>query len=302
MSRAFVIPDTWRAVRLVLIRPAGLAHVSSVAEVMESLLFGFRALGIDADIAENTLRSNAVNIIFMAFYLHEDDIRQLPANTIIYNFEQMGVSGAFFDTPSFRTAVTRFRVWDYNLRNLERLGPIIGHGRRQVVPVGYAPILSRIPRAPVQDIDVLFYGSINQRRRDVLLGLRRAGLNLHHVFGAYGAERDALIARAKVVLNIQFYPTKILEVVRISYLLANRKAVVTELDDETEIEPDLRDAVAGVPYDRLVAECCRLVAEANERQILEDRGFAIFQQRDLVPRLRQAVTEADEFDRNVGVR
>jgi hypothetical protein len=83
-----------------------------------------------------------------------------------------------------------------------------------------------------------------------------------------------------------------MEIVRISYLLANRKAVVSELDIDTEMEPDLRDAVAGVPFDGLIAECHRLIADAAARQQLEDRGYALFQKRDLIPILRQAITEA----------
>lgn len=127
-----------------------------------------------------------------------------------------------------------------------------------------------------------------------MIELQKAGLRVYAPFGVYGAERDALIARAKLVLNIHAHPTKVLEIVRISYLLANRKAVVTEMDAETELESDIRDAVAGVPYDRLVAECQRLVADAADRQNLEDRGYTMFQRRDLVPILRQAITEAQQ--------
>ena len=58
--------------------------------------------------------------------------------------------------------------------------------------------------------------------------------------GVRGAERDALIARARLVLNLHFYPTAIFELVRVSYLLANGKAVVAECGPETEIDADIR--------------------------------------------------------------
>jgi len=263
---------------------------------MEALIHGFRALGIAADIGENEARAGAVNISFMAFLLDHEAVQLLPPNTIIYNFEQIGGEIDIL-TPAFRTALSHCRVWDYSRRNMDRLAPILAHDRRQVVPVGYVPALTRIPKAPVQDIDVLFYGAVNERRRRILMGLQREGLRLHAVFGAYGAERDALIARAKLVLNIHAHPSKILEVVRISYLLANRKAVVTEMDGATEMEPDLRDALAGVPYDALIGKCRRLVGDAETREALEDRGYAIFQKRDLVPILRHAIAEAAQSDR-----
>ena len=291
MSGAFTLPDSWRAVRLVLTRPSGWPHASAVAEVIESLVHGFRALGVAADTGENEVCAGAINIFFMAHVMGTGDAAQLPPNSIIYNFEQVG--GAInLLTPAFRMAISCHRVWDYSSRNMEQLAPLIGHDRRQVLPVGYVPALTRIPRARVQDIDVLFYGAVNERRRDILMEIQRAGLRVHSLFGVYGAERDALIARAKVVLNIHAHPTKVLEVVRISYLLANRKAVVTELDADTELDPDIVDAVAGASYEHLVAECRRLVADAAERQDLEDRGYNIVQRRDLVPMLRCAITEA----------
>ena len=40
--------------------------------------------------------------------------------------------------------------------------------------------------------------------------------------------RDDLIARAKVVLNINKHQAKIFEIVRVSYLMANAKAVVLQ--------------------------------------------------------------------------
>ena len=36
------------------------------------------------------------------------------------------------------------------------------------VPLGFVPELARIDKAPVEDIDILFYGSYNPRRVAVL--------------------------------------------------------------------------------------------------------------------------------------
>jgi hypothetical protein len=290
-DRAFSLPESWRAVRLIMARPQGWVHAAAVGEVMESLFIALKLLGIDVDFAENQARDGAINIYFMPFYLTEDQAKRLAPNSILYNFEQIGGE---FDilTPGFRTAIRTCRVWDYSRRNLDRLAPFIGHDRVQVVPVGYVPALTRIPRASVQDIDVLFYGAVNERRKALLDAMTAAGIGLQHVFGVYGAQRDALIARAKLVLNIHAHPTKIMEVVRISYLLANRKAVVTELDDMTAFDADLRDAVAGVPYERIIEECRRLLADDEARQALEDRGYRCFQQRDLIPILRDVITAA----------
>ena len=49
---------------------------------------------------------------------------------------------------------------------------------------------------------------------------------MHCAYGVYGAERDRLIARSRLVLNVHYFPTHIFEMIRVSYLLANRTAVV----------------------------------------------------------------------------
>ncbi len=61
-----------------------------------------------------------------------------------------------------------------------------------------------------------------------------------------------------------------------SYLLANRKAVVCEAAAPSEIDADLRDAVLGVPYDALVDACASLVRDAAAREALEHAGWAAF--------------------------
>ena len=144
--------------------------------------------------------------------------------------------------PVFHAIGDQFTVWDYSVRNMERLRPI-GVTRSVHVPIGYVPELSRIDAAADQNIDVLFYGLVEQRRGRVLKALMDAGLTVKVLQGVYGAERDKYIARSKVVLNMHLYEARIFEVARVSYLLANAKAVVSECGEHTEIEDGFRDAL-----------------------------------------------------------
>ena len=102
-----------------------------------------------------------------------------------------------------------FHVWDYSAANAAQLSVTLGR------PVRYARLfyvdrLSRIPDRAEKDIDVLFYGSFNSRRSAVLDGLRARGPRVEAVYHVFGADLDALIARAKVVINIHYYDTDIL--------------------------------------------------------------------------------------------
>lgn len=269
------LPENWQRVRLALIRSPRNPHSFALNEAMEFLLYSLRTLGCHADRAENELIADGPNIIFCAGLLAKNTALALPDNCIIFNSEQI-LSGSPFDSEDYRGLLQRFPVWDYSARNLENLRTFLPPDRLHYVPIGYVPELTRIVPAAREDIDVLFYGSLNDRRQKILTELSAAGLIVKYVFGVYGAERDQLIARSKVVLNVHFYPTKIFEIIRVSYLLANRKAVVSEFSPDTEIIRELRDAVALAGYEQLVDTCRSLVYDTPRREALARRGIECF--------------------------
>jgi SAM-dependent methyltransferase len=182
-----------------------------------------------------------------------------------------------------------FTIWDYSKRNIAQFKKMGCQNPLYHVPIGYVPELSCIVRAPTQDIDVLFYGSTNSRRKKIVEELKRKGLIVVALFGVYGKDRDDLIARAKIIVNIHYYDSNIFEIVRISYLLANHKAVVAECNEDTEFAEDLRTAVALAPYDQLVETCVELVGNAEKRQLLEKNGFECFSLRNEADILRNVI-------------
>jgi hypothetical protein len=200
----------------------------------------------------------------------------LPGDAILYNLEQVEAGSPWFGDAQLEL-FRRFRVWDYSARNASRLAAL-GVPAPVVVPIGYVPEMTRIV-AGSEDIDVLFYGSMNPRRNAIVRRLRADGLRVEAAFGVYGAARDALIARAKVVLNVHFYDAKVFEVVRVSYLLANRKAVVSERGADPHEEAPFAAAVRFVRYDELARACRELVASADERRRLGEAGLGVMRGR-----------------------
>ncbi len=79
----------------------------------------------------------------------------------------------------------------------------MGLPRPTYVPIGYVRELTRIAPAP-EDIDVLFYGALSERRYAVLRDLHDRGLRVKWLSGALGASHDAWIAGSKIVLNIHY--------------------------------------------------------------------------------------------------
>jgi hypothetical protein len=172
----------------------------------------------------------------------------------------------------YLSLLSRYPVLDYSARNRDALEQIGIHHAR-LLEIGYSAKLSRIPTDREKDIDVLFYGAVSKRRALILEEAKRRGLRLVTLFGVYGEERDAAIARAKVVLNMRQHRTNIFETVRISYLLANQACVVSEGDEE---DPDVQPFLGGlevVPYDLLVDRCLELVGDDERRAELARVGF-----------------------------
>lgn len=282
----------WRQVRLVIVRPSGTPEPHSINEVVTSLFHALRSLGCTVDIQENEPIGDGTNIFFRAHLLPPSWVSEMPQGSIIYNFEQIFERSPWVG-PVYRDLLSRVPVWDYSRRNLAAIGSIADPHHRHLVPLGHVPQLTRIPSAPVEDIDVLFYGVVNPRRRAILLELQQAGLRLRVETNIRGTARDALISRAKIVLNLHFYPTAIFEIVRVSYLLANRKAVVGECGPHTEIDSDIREAIAAASYDRLCETVLNLQRDDSRRLELARRGQEIFARRRLPDILAQAIAETE---------
>ena len=273
--------------------PPGYRHAAAFDEVVETLQAGIEALGHQVRVAHNEFPRDGVNIVIGSHLMDPTMASTLTPATVVYNLEQIDLETRW-QRPERLDALRHTMVWDYSTRNLEYIASFTGNRRLAHVPIGYVPQLTRIVPADHQDIDVLFYGSMNERRQRVMTEISARGLNVRTAFGVYGAERDRLIARARVVLNLHYYRAQVFEIVRVSYLLANHKAVVSECDDQTTVDSDLRDAMWLSPYEGLAAACETLVRDEELRHRVEHTGFRRIADRKAVDLLRAPLAAACE--------
>ena len=203
----------------------------------------------------------------------------------MYNLEQI-VEGAIWVTPGYLELLRHHRVWDYSARNCAALRDLSVHEPRHVA-LGYSVALERISPS-VEDIDVLFYGVYNERRLAVLRSLAKRGLKVVHANGVYGKERDDLVARARIVLNVHFYEQSRLEVPRCFYLMANGRFVLSEASPDTE-ETGFAGGMAFAPYAELESACVWYLEHAAERAAVAAAGRDLLHKRPqsalLVPAL-----------------
>lgn len=273
-----------------VVTPRQYPHAAAFDEVALSLHHSLLSLGHDSVLSNRLDNRRRRHLVLGANLLPRHDV-PAPADAVLINLEQVSDDSPWM-TPAYCELLGRHRVWDYseaNLRALARRGI-----RASLLPIGYVPALTRIAPSPVQDIDVLFYGSVSDRRRDLLLALEDSGVRLHVAFNVYGRARDALIARSKLVLNMHHYSAQLFEVVRVSYLLANRVCVVSERGQDLELERPFEQAVRFAEYDGLIAACHALLADEAARAEQARRGFEFMSRQDIGLVLARRLAELDE--------
>ncbi len=269
-----------------VLSPPGYPHSAAFREVAETLQHGLAALGCDVVLGTDPGLAGRRHVVLGANLAGPD--ARLPEGAILYNLEQIE-EGSPWLTPALLALYRRHPLWDYSRANADALARL-GVPRPRLVPIGYVPQLTRIAPAP-EDLDVLFYGSMNGRRASVLEELARRGARVHVVYGLYGAERDALVARSRIVLNVHYYQAKVFEIVRVSYLLANRRAVVSERGCDRAEEAPFEAGVAFAEHARLADRCLELLARPDERARLAEAGFRIMSARRAPDYLRDVVAE-----------
>jgi hypothetical protein len=263
-----------------------LAPLHMVDDVVQTFVVAARKLGYEVSNERASLRANAINILCFAHQLPPESLHEIRTNCIVVNFEQL-VSGSQAHTESYLSLLKAHDVWDYSKTNLghyAELGIPDGH----YVPLGYEEEAANTLRPEdvlpdaLQDIDVLFFGSLSPRRERVILAMKKKGLNVVCNDGALwdNVYRDGLIRRSKLVLNMHYFDNShIVEIPRLSMLFRQRKAVLCELYNDSEIYPELRQVVAGATYDNLADTAVLLAGAPQLRQHLEHLGFETFSRR-----------------------
>ena len=247
-----------------------------------------KRLGYPTRLGENETIRDATNIVVGAQCLEPELADELPANTIIYNTEMVLRSSPFLTT--LTAFVGRFETWDYSERNVRAWHDLGISDRVRWLRPGYLPECSTIDPATPTDIDVLFYGHVNPRRRAILDQLAREQVRTYVLQNTYGRARDAYIARAKIVLNLHATDAAVFEIVRAAEVLANHRLLVSEGGDTDSVE-DLCDGMVLGDAQELPRLCRLFLDDEMRRKTLAERGFELFSRRDFLATLAGALAE-----------
>ena len=190
---------------------------------------------------------------------------KFPLNYIVLQCEQPG-SHWMYDKTLYEKFENSMGLWEISpkLNNIWRtttsykschvptripIDIFLDNGEEEVPPVR-------------QDIDVLFYGGKNPKRVEMERKLRKKFPKkkiIFRYFNLFDEEREQMIKRAKLVLNIHFWPEASLETHRIEYLMARSKCVVTERSMDPELDSEYENTVVFTKYEKIPEVVDRLL-------------------------------------------
>ena len=270
-----------KRVTITRIRPDNYIHDAAFDSVVSVLMTTFHSRATNVQTVVNKFNPEGLNIVVGAHLLQDPKMLLDEPNTIVYNFEQFDTKSDWFSS-DYVSLLKSKPYWDYSTANIAAMKKAYPEAQATHVPFAYAPVLDYsyvrrdVFRVKRKDIDVLFFGSMNDRRAKIIGELTSMGLNVQAVFGVYGPELSVLIHRSKLVLNMHYYDSSVFEAVRVIPLLASRVAVVSEksVDDDDYKYLNQTSGILVTDYDKLAFVCKQLVENADDRECLSDTGYA----------------------------
>ena len=261
-------------INICIIKPNNYIHSLAYLEIAELLHYSILDLKKKSKITYNfiDINSKVTNIIFGAHLLNDEMINSLPGNTIIFNTEQIESINEVWKKRILLLAKKEIIFWDYSEYNLKFLLNKLDI-KGKLFEIGFQKNLQRIETKEKKEVDVLFYGSMNNRREKIINNLLKKNVKVKCLFGVYGKERDDWIATSKLVLNLHFYDSKIFEIVRVFYLLINAIPVVSEIDNHTKFNNNYLEGIKKSNYENIERNIFDLLEDENERKSIGINGM-----------------------------
>ena len=274
-------------VNLSIVQQSGDPHALCFLDQARYLRYHLGRLGVACQLSKNRLYRDRLNIVFGA---HKGFDRKLADHfpCVILNLEQIGREGANL-SPAYLELLACLPTFDYDPANQQayrsaRAGPCVRFLDAPYLRSGRSPL-------PLADrpLDLLFFGSINERRRQLIGQIEASGCRVAMFDQAlYGPERDEIILQAKAVLNLHYYETGRLEQARISHCLSLGTPVISERKFDAEIPAEFDKAVFWAPSEAIVPFVTRTLA-APDFYSESERKLAQFRRADPFESLRPLV-------------
>lgn len=230
------------------------------------------------------LSNENIYLIFIPF--NKLNINITPDRYIVYNFEQFITDKVWTETyiDFLKKALC---VIDYSVMNIYKMNeyginsfflPYIPSGMNRYNNLSYTK----------KDIDVLFIGSLNNKRKKWLSKLMNKKYSVKIITNLFFEKSIEYFARSKIVLNIHYYSGKsILEVARIIPALENNCVIISE---------ESHDDYYNIIYNNIVIDITFENLKDRVEEILDNYNLIQQETINKFEKISKELTDDDVFE------
>ena len=176
-----------------------------------------------------------------------------PKKYILYQLEQLDRTDNIHIINNYMENLysDSLHIFDYSDINLQ----YYNSKYQNKISLLFPPVVNnKLQNDNIQKVyDVLFYGNISQRRNELLLFLNKNGINLKVVNKAFGNNLQELISQSKIVLNVRYSDSKILETCRLNEIIDNKSVyIISEYPENIKDFIDIyKNRILFIEYDKI---------------------------------------------------
>lgn len=188
------------------------------------------------------LEPNSEYIIFSAHDAAKDLLEfQLRHKTKYIIYQSENIESVFFKDKYYIELLKHNKVLNYSAYTALKMMELYGIHTAGYFNFNYKRMYSSKPR----DIDILFFGTMTQKRYDILKEIqnRFPKIKLEVVTNIFGDELTQLLLRSEYVLNISAYDNAVLETHRINKSISCGCKVISNYSADEKMDKKYKDYV-----------------------------------------------------------
>ena len=241
-----------KTVNICIIRKTGYAHTEAFREAAERIEEECRRREISCTTTEKEDTKADLNIVFGSHLETEQTSKYNKDKCLIVNLERLRIIGKGGTNKAYIKLLSNFDYIDFSSNNIEYCKENNISTPLYLYRPWYEEKWQRIINEIEKTWDICLIGSITPRRQAIINRLKQSGLSVTSRFCCYSYERDEILSKSKICVNIHAYEdNKTAEIWRLNYLATNQVRVVSETCEFENGEEEINDALTQVSYEEI---------------------------------------------------
>lgn len=261
-----------KKVNINVIRPVGYLFSEAFRETVEAIARDAWAADVDYTISENYIDESRNNIILGAHLacLQENKLIETLRNTTIINLERLNYFGETWGAQAFKNyceILKENKIVDYCQTNNRVLQETLNKEAEFLYRPWHDQRWQKIPNTVTKEHDICIIGSETDRRKEIISKLKERGLKVEARTDLFSTERDQILAKSKIILNIHAYEnSQDIELWRMNYLASNGLYILSENSRFEEGEIEIERQINQAPFEQLAEKAVELVKQYEQGQ------------------------------------